>query len=562
MNEVAGPLLRVIGRWRGQSGWLVLGAVVSLAALGSAIGLMLVAGAALTVRRGGAAVPHPIALLALAAGGSLLAAPLLLRALGSGRVVLRYLDRLTSHAATFRALAALRVWFFRGLAANSAGGLGFRHAGDVLARLVGDVEALDGLYVRILLPLIGALVLAPVLAVALGLFSIPLAAIVTALFVLAAFVLPLRAARGTAAAGQSQAEAAAALRIAILDTLSGLPEVRAFGAEGRMLASVQAREAQLLAAQRAQARRVATFGAGALLLGQVAVLAVLTMATRHPSAAIVAAFLVVAAFEAVGGLARAGALAGQASAAARRVLEAAEAPAVVADPPHPAPMPATHTLTFEAVRFRWQPDLPYVFEQLDLSIAPGTRIALLGPSGIGKSSLAALALRLAAPESGRILLGGTDIATLPAAGLHARIAWLSQTTHLFADTIRNNLRLCCPDADDAMLWQALEAARIADAVRALPEGLDTWLGEGGAGFSGGQGRRLALARTLLSPAPILILDEPCAGLDAATERDFLTTLNEVAAGRTVILIAHRLTGVERLDRIWRLSGGVAVAAAA
>ena len=172
-----------------------------------------------------------------------------------------------------------------------------------------------------------------------------------------------------------------------------------------------------------------------------------------------------------------------------------------------------------------------------------------------------MALKVAAAQQGRVLLGRVDIATLAAADVRARIGWLSQTTHLFDDTIRNNLLLARPDADDAALWAALDAARIGDVVRALPDGLDTWVGESGARFSGGQGRRLALARALLSPAPILILDEPCAGLDAETERAFLATLNEVAEGRTVILIAHRLIGVEKLDRIYRLSGGHAVAAA-
>jgi len=167
-----------------------------------------------------------------------------------------------------------------------------------------------------------------------------------------------------------------------------------------------------------------------------------------------------------------------------------------------------------------------------------------------------------APQSGRILLGGVDIADLSSDDVRRRIGWLSQTTHLFYDTIRANLLLARPDADDAALWQALDAARIGEFVRALPDQLDTWVGEGGTRFSGGQGRRLALARTLLSPAQVLILDEPCAGLDAATERAFLATLNEVADGRSIVLIAHRLIGVERLDRIWRLASGKAVAAAA
>jgi ATP-binding cassette subfamily C protein CydC len=269
----------------------------------------------------------------------------------------------------------------------------------------------------------------------------------------------------------------------------------------------------------------------------------------------------VAAFEAIGGLPRAGALAGHAAAAAHRVLAAADVPAPVPDPATPVALPSGFALRFEGVHFRWQADRPAVFDGLTLDVPQGARIALLGPSGAGKSTLAALALKVAAPQQGRILLGGVDLATLSAAEVRSRFAWLAQATHLFDDTIRANLRLARPDADEAALWAALDAAQIGDMVRALPDRLDSWLGEGGARVSGGQGRRLALARALLSPAPILILDEPCAGLDADTERDFLATLNAVAEGRSVVLIAHRLTGVERLDRIWRLSGGKAIAAA-
>jgi ATP-binding cassette subfamily C protein CydC len=536
---------RILRLWRGRAPWLLLGLIVSLGALAAGVGLMALSGAVI-----GAAV----------ATGALLA-PLALRYFGVARVVLRYFERLITHAATFRALADLRVWFFRGLSRSAAGGLGFRQAGDVLARLVGDVEALDGLYLRILVPLAGAVLLLPAVVIIIGRRDLPLAAAIGVLFVLAAFALPWTAARAAAGAGQRLAGAAGGLRIAALDALTGLKEVRAFGAEGRMLATVQAREATLLTAQREVASRTALAGVGAMLCAQGALLAVLISAGADPTGAIAAAFLVVAAFEAIGGLPRAGALAGHATAAAHRVLEAAEAPAPVGEPARPAAQPTDATLRFEAVRFRWQPDHPPVFDGLTMEIPPGARVGVLGPSGSGKSTLAALALRLASPLQGRVTLGGTDTAALPAAEVRARIGWLGQATHLFDDTIRANLRLARPEADDVALWAALDAARMGEVVRALPGRLDTWVGEGGASFSGGQGRRLALARALLSPAPILILDEPCAGLDPETERAFLGTLNEVARGRSVILIAHRLTGVERLDRIFRLSGGRAVAAA-
>jgi len=539
-------LLRILTLWRHRTGWLLFGLVISLSALAAGVGLMAVSGALI-----GAVVASGVLLL-----------PAALRGLGTARVVLRYAERLVTHAATFRALADLRVWFFRHLARTGAGGLGFRQAGDVLARLVTDVEALDGLYLRIIVPLAGAVLLLPALVVLIGLHSILQATVVGLLFVIAALLLPATAARLTSEAGDRLAAASAALRIAALDALTGLREVRAFGAEGRVVAAIQAREGTLLSAQCDLARRTALAGAGAFLCGQAALFAVLVAAGLQPGGAIVAVFLVVVGFEAVGGLPRAGALAGHAAAAARRVLEAADAPNPVPDPARPAVIPSSFALRFEGVQFAWQPDRPRVFDGLTLEIPEGTRVALLGPSGAGKSTLAALALKVAAPQQGRILLGGTDIAELSAAALHARIGWLSQATHLFDDTICANLLLANPDAHETALWGALDAARIGDVVRALPDGMNTWVGEGGTRFSGGQGRRLALARTLLSPAPILILDEPCAGLDAETERAFLSTLNEVATGRTVVLIAHRLTGVERLDRIWRLSGGRAVAAAA
>ncbi len=340
------PLIRIVLLWGRQAGWLLAGLVVSLAALAAGVGLMAVSG--YTV---GAAV---------LAGA--VAVPVMLRGLGVARVALRYVERLVTHGATFRALADLRVWFFGRLVRTGAGGLGFRQAGDVLARLVGDVEALDGLYLRILLPLAGALLLLPALVLLIGHHAPGLATEIGVLFAAAAFVLPWLAARISMRTGSGLATEAGALRVAALDALTGLREVRAFAAEGRMLAAVQAKEAALLSAQQGMASRTALAGAASMLCAQVAVLAVLIDAGADPAAAIAAVFLVLAAFEAVGGLPRAGALAGHASAAALRVLEAADAPVPVPDPADPASMPAGNALRFEAVAFRWLPDRPAVFD--------------------------------------------------------------------------------------------------------------------------------------------------------------------------------------------------------
>jgi len=546
------PLRAVLALWRGRAGGLVAGLVVSLLALACALALLSLAG----LRLAGAA----LGVVALSAW--------LLRGLGVGRVLLRYGERLLTHEATFRALADLRVWFFRKLAGSAAGGLGFRHVGDALSRLVGDVEALDGLYLRLIVPLCGALLVLPVLLLVLGAASVGLAVGVGLLFVLTAFVLPWFVAQRSAAGSGRLAADMSGLRVATLDLMSGLREIRAFGAGPRMLDRLAAREQALLSAQSSLARGTAWIGGGAFLCGQAAILLVLAAALGigfvpiPAMQAVLCLFLLLTAFELATLLVRSGMLAGHMSRSAARVLDAA-GPGEAAEglrAARVAAMPQDGAVRFEGVGFRWQADRAAALDGLSLEIPAGARVAILGDSGAGKSTLASLLLRVASPDRGRILVGQTDLQTIAEPALRGGIAWLGQQSHLFDDSVRANLLLGRPDATEPDLWAALDQAQIGDFVRGLPERLDSWLGESGTLVSGGQGRRLALARVLLSQAPILILDEPCAGLDLDTERDFFRTLGSVASGRTVILIAHRLTGVERLDRIWRLEGGKAVAA--
>lgn len=532
--------------WRPYAGRLVSGLVLSVLALCAGLALMWNAGAGVSA-------------LALGIGLSFGA----LRLAGTGRIVLRYAERLFTHDAMFRALAALRVWFFRRLAGGAAAGLGFRRAGDLLNRLVGDVDLLDNLYLRIAVPLICAAVSLPVIMIVAFRSDWRLGCALTVIFAVAAFILPLWAALRAARTSQTLLHSEAALRIAALDLATGLREARAFAGEDQLAQKIYREEGRLHEAQRVQGRAMSEAGALSYLLGQSAIGLVLIAlcglggmnVAFLPGVALV--FLTGAVFETIGGLARIAVLTGQVARAAERVVDVAGPDATEGKRFNGDLCVASEggDLVFEDVVFRWSSSAPVVINHISLTIRAGEHIALIGPSGAGKSSLAALLLKVARPQSGRITLGSHELDHLDTQTLRGQIGWLSQSTHLFADTIRANLLLGRQDVADDALWDALERAEVAEVVQALPDGLDSWIGEGGARLSGGQGRRITLARVLLRDTPILVLDEPATGLDAETEQAFLRTLNRTSKGKTIILIAHRLTGVEQLDRVWRLENG-------
>ncbi len=538
-------LNRVLGLWHGRRAWLWAGVGVAVLAMLAGLALLGLAGqGAATALAGGAFV------------GLLWLRPLVLL-----RPALRWAERMVTHAATFRALADTRVWFFQRLAERLPAGLGLNRAGDLLGRMVTDVEALDGLYLRALVP--AAAALAAVLAVAVVLAGAPLLALLLGLPLLLALLRPLLLAPAAARAGTALAEAQGNLRAAVVDPLSGLEDTLAANAEPRALAAVAAAGDTLAEAQQALAWRTALAGAAGGLLAQGALLGALAwgLAGGEVGLAIAALFLALAAAEPLAAMPRAGAALAAAAASARRLFQAADQAPPVPDPRGLPMQPEGFALSLKGVEFRWAADRPLVLQGLDLELPEGSRIAILGQSGAGKSSLAALLLKLAQPQAGSITLGGSDLASLPGEDVRRRITCLTQQARLFDDTIAANLRIAAPLAPDAALWRALDRAGIAEVVHALPDGLETQCGEAGMRFSGGQARRIALARVLLSAAPILILDEPTAGLDAETERAFLSTLEHGAEGRTVILITHRLTGVEKPHRVLRLAGGRLLTAA-
>lgn len=540
---------------RKRLGWLLGGALLAFATLFAGTALLGLSGWFISAA----------ALAGLAGAGSafnLFVPSAGVRFFAIGRIVARYLERLVTHEATLRILADLRVWFFQKAIPLAPARLGELRGGDVVARVTSDIEALDNLYLRALAPAVAAFLLTLSASVFLAFFDLRLGLLVFVAMTLAGGVVPLLVARLARRPGKAQAQAAADLRGAALDGLRGAPELLAHNAAGFAHSELERASTRLSDAQRRQtaiggiggALILATTGCALVLLLAFAAAAVEAGQLSPPLLAM-AALLLLGVFEAAAPLARACQSLSQTRIAARRLRAIADMPAAVYDPATPQPLPPGGEFAFEAVSFGYNPERRTVLEGLNFAVKEGERVAIIGESGSGKSTIARLLLRLWDPEGGKITLAGADLRSLRQADIHARFAVLSQETPIFSGSMRENLLIGKPDAEETELWKALRAADLDRFVAELPDGLDSWVGETGVNLSGGQGRRLALARALLKPAAILLLDEPTQGLDEEAERAFFATLQTAAQGRTVLLITHAGNLEGSFDRILRLEQG-------
>ncbi|MBB6083395.1 ATP-binding cassette subfamily C protein CydC [Castellaniella defragrans] len=534
-----GRLLRQIYRRH----WPSLAATVALALLTAAAGagLLGVAGWFLT----GAALAGAASASA-AQTFNLFAPSALVRGFSFIRIGARYAERLAGHTVTLHLLAELRGTLFRALARLSPRQLARYRSGDLVARLTSDVDALDTLFLTLMAPLLSAL-LAGLAMTAILAWQLPAAAgAVAAAFLAACLLVPALLLYQARAPGQAIQDSAAQLRTAVQEATEGHADILSLALSAPVL-----RHFDQSCRRAARARGVqAGLGAGGQSLIHAAtgaaLLAILwaglDAVARGPMPPPVLAGLLLATlglFETAGPVVRGAARMGAALAALTRIEAITGAEPDLHDPPAPRKLPAAGALQVRGLRYAY-PEAPdrVVLDGIDLDFPPGSRTALTGASGSGKSTLLHLLLRLDDPQSGCIRFGGIDVRDCAQRDLHRRIALLAQDAPLFLGTIRTNLLIGDPQADDDALWHALDAARLGGFVRGLPHGLDTWIGETGAGLSVGQARRLALARVLLSPAAVLLLDEPTAGLDADTEAEFLADLPRATRGRTVVLATH------------------------
>jgi thiol reductant ABC exporter CydC subunit len=477
--------------------------------------------------------------------------------------ILRYGQRLVSHDAAFRALADLRVRVYERLEALAPAALPAIRSGDLMARFVHDVESLQDLVVRVICPFAIA-ILSGAVAVALVWLILPAAGAVLLTALLAAgTALPWLTGRLARRSEAEQASTRGELTAAVVDLVNGAPELAAYGATERQLERAAAIDARLgLIANRSA--RTAGVGQGfATLLPAVAmvgavVLGVAAVRAGHLDVVMLAVIAIVplAAFELATGLPGATQTAARVRTSLGRTRDVLQSDPVVFDPPVPQPLPpAPATVRVRGLRCRYGDEGAWALDGVDLDLSPGRRVAVVGRSGAGKSTLADVLLRFLPYEAGSVTLGGVELAELRGDDCRRVIGLVAQDAHIFNATLEDNLRLAGRDATDEQIDRALARVRLLEWTESLPDGLRTEVGEFGDRMSGGQRQRLAAARALLAEFPVLVLDEPGEHLDTATADAIVADVLDAASGQAILLITHRLAGLDAVDEVIVLDRG-------
>ncbi|MFA5018085.1 MAG: thiol reductant ABC exporter subunit CydC [Methylobacter sp.] len=486
-----------------------------------------------------------------------------IRALAISRTLGRYGERVVTHEATFRVLAGIRSWFFRQLIPLVPGRLSALRSGDLLSRMTADIDALDALYLRLLAPAVVAAIGVIGVTVFLAFYA-PVISLATGLMLMIAAVwVPWIFNRLGHAGAEEIVVLAANFRIRQLDMIQGLADLIANRAYGRFSDKLGQFSDLMINIQRQNNRLSAISSAFTLLLSQLTLLIALTLAaisfkdgllSGADSALVV--FCVIAAFELVTPLPQAMQMLAKTQKAARRIRQVTEMPPTIIQPPQALALPGRYDLQLNEVSFRYSDQQGRVLNNISLTIPQGAKVAIVGPSGSGKTTLLQLIMRYYDPEQGSVLLAGQNIRQFDADELMSCFGVLSQRSQLFAATIKENLLLAKPDASATELNAAVKAAGLENFIGYLPEGLETWVGESGVKVSGGEARRIALARLYLKNAPVLILDEPTEGLDGDTERDVFTALADFAKDKTVVMVTHREAGLGLVDVVYGMEQGV------
>ena len=531
---------------------LLLGVILAIVTLLASIGLLTLSGWFLSASAVvGAAGLYSFNYMLPAAG---------VRGAAITRTAGRYFERLVSHDATFRVLQHLRVTTFSKLLPLSPAGLSRFRQGELLNRVVADVDTLDHLYLRVISPLVGALVVIVVVTVGLSVLDVPLAMMLGGIMLATLIILPPLFYRAGKPTGENLTQLRGQYRQQLTTWLQGQAELTIFGASQRYREQMENTELSWHDAQRRQSDLTAASQAVMFLIGAIAVLTMLWFAAggvgdnTQPGALIALfVFCALAAFEALAPVTGAFQHLGQVIASAIRITQITDCPPEVQFPQTSAMAPTAVNVNLQDISFSYPEQPQKALDGISLSIAAGEHVAVLGRTGCGKSTLLQLLTRAWDPQHGEVLLNGVPLTQYGETALRASISMVPQRVHLFSATLRDNLLLAAPQATDEALADVLTHTGLEKLLD--DSGLNAWLGEGGRQLSGGELRRLAIARALLHDAPLVLLDEPTEGLDAATESQILELLEEVMQKKTVLMVTHRLRGLSRFDQIIVMDNG-------
>ncbi len=549
-------LLKLLAPFNGR---ILLSVLLGFATVASGIGLMATAAYIIS-----AAALHPsIAELQVAIVG--------VRFFGLSRGVFRYLERLVSHDTTLRLLARWRTWFYQALEPLAPARLMGYHSGDLLTRIVRDIGALENFYVRSIAPPLVAVIVGVAACWFMGSFAGSLAWALGIFLILAGIALPALSLGTSSKLGPEILDQRARLSILLVDGIQGMADILACGQAKAYKARVRHAGEQLSQLQARMSMLSSLWNAFSSLLASLSMLAVLALAVQRVSAAQldgvllgVVALIALTTFEALQPLPLAAQYYASNRAAAARLYELVDAVPLVADPPESIPVPHASSLEVCGVSFQYPPspdeppDAPspsFGLKDISFSLPPGKHIAMLGESGAGKTTLVQLLLRFWEYGAGSITFGGNDLRQYCPDDIRCHMAIVPQSTYLFSASLKENLLVARPDASEQEIIQACQQAQLHDFIASLPDRYDTWIGEHGLRLSGGERQRLAIARALLRDAPLLILDEPTANLDAATQQALLESIRHTSQGRSTITITQSMLGLECMDEILVLSNG-------
>lgn len=546
-------LLPFLGLWRRHWLLLTLGLLLAIVTLLASISLLTLSGWFLAASAvAGTAGLYSFNYMLPAAG---------VRGAAIIRTAARYFERLVSHDGTFRVLQHLRVYTFSKLFPLSPAGLSTFRQGDLLNRFVADVDNLDHLYLRVLSPLAGALLVIITVTCGLSLLSLPLALVCGAFMLLSLLILPPLFYRLGITSGRDVTTLSALYRLQLTRWLSSMAELKIYQHDKRWQQQLSETGEGLASARQRQHALTAASQSVLMVITGITVCLILwlgsmwlTSPNDDPTFIALFVFCVLAAFESLGPVAASFLHISRVVLSATRLTELLEQPPQVIFPENSAaPQTAGMALQITDLHFRYPGQQQWVLNGLDLTISHGEKIALLGFTGCGKSTLIQLLTRAADPQQGSICCNQLPLAEWDESSLRQRTSVVTQRVALFNQTLRDNLRLAAAESSDTELEAALRLTGL-DALLEN-EGLDCWMGEGGRTLSGGELRRLAIARALLHQGELWLLDEPTEGLDANTEQQILQLLRHVTRDKTVIMVTHRLSGLDKMDRICVMENG-------